>query len=211
MIENALIIKMYESTLINDVPFNRYYLKMCEDKNAMTITIFKYAIEELLKWTPEILRDNLNAEIIKSMKLDSIYRFLDFPFELSKSRDYFYVAHILYPERIRYDKTHYVFRRTKELLERKDVSSLDTLFLHNDKYFEMYTKKMLEIERPYMSVIDIYDCFYKKEFIFLYKSELLIKYIELLYPEPIIIPANIYNINYLNEYYDFKKLYAEVL
>ena len=72
MIENALIIKMYESTLINDVPFNRYYLKMCEDKNAMTITIFKYAIEELLKWTPEILRDNLNAEIIKSMKLDSI-------------------------------------------------------------------------------------------------------------------------------------------
>jgi hypothetical protein len=210
MIEKALIIKMYESTLINDVPFNRYYLKMCEDKHAMAITVFKYAVEDLLKWTPEMTRDNMNAELIKYMKLDSIYRFLEFPSELVKSRDYFYIAHILYPDRIKYDKTSYIFRRTKELLETKDVTALDILFMHNDRYFELYTKKMFEIEKPYMSAIDIYNCFYKKEYTFLYKTDLLIKYISLIYPDPVIIPANIYNINYINEYFDFKKLYDKV-
>ena len=82
--------------------------------------------------------------------------------------------------------------------------------MHNDRYFELYTKKMFEIEKPYMSAIDIYNCFYKKEYTFLYKTDLLIKYISLIYPDPVIIPANIYNINYINEYFDFKKLYDKV-
>lgn len=210
MIESALLIKMYETTLIKGVPYNRFYFKSVKDKHQMVLIVFRYAIENILKWSPEDTRDNMNGEIIKSMKLDSLYRFMEFPDELSKTKDYFYIAHLLYPTRIKYDKAYYIYLRVKELVKTHNTNMLDKLMLNNDRYFELYTKKMLEIDRPYLDIMDLYNCFFRREYKFLYGTKIIYKYIDMLYDEPVQIPENIFNINYLNNYFDFKRKYEQV-
>lgn len=207
MVETELLIKMYEKTLIKEIPFNRFYFKSVKDKHQLSLLIFRYAMENILKWTPEEIRDNLDDNIINDLRLDSLYRFMEFPDELSKEKDYFYIAHLLYPSIIRYDKELYVYNHTMKLLEENKIKELDNFMIHNDGYFEAFTKKMLQMKRPYMDSLDLYECFYNREFRFLYGTKLLFKYIDLLYDNPVQIIDNVLNINYFSNYYNFRRLY----
>ena len=72
-----------------------------EEQNEKTaIMIFKYAFENILGWTPTDVINNLNEDIIRKMHLSVPYAKLRYPRELKKNRDYFYVAKIVYPDKV---------------------------------------------------------------------------------------------------------------
>ena len=93
-----------------------YFPYNADQNERLALEIFKYAIEKYLNWTPDETRLFLNAEIIKQMKLDSITRFLRFPPELDPKKDYFYIAHLMYPNIIRYNSKELILNVYKKVL-----------------------------------------------------------------------------------------------
>ena len=77
------------------------------DINNRVISLLKYVFEDLLEWTPYMIRDYISWDLIHWLKLDSAIKKVEFPVELDKDKDLFYIAHILYPDLISYRKRDY--------------------------------------------------------------------------------------------------------
>lgn len=71
-----------------------------EWREKTALDILKYAIECLLRWTPEEAASKLNEEVLKKMKLNKIVAYISFPPGATKNRDYFVYVHKLYPDKI---------------------------------------------------------------------------------------------------------------
>ncbi len=76
----------------------------------------KYVYEDLLHWTPQMIRDYNNAELVKSLYLTKAIKKIPFPSELSADEDFFYVAKFLYPDIIRCSKKHLTLRVYERVL-----------------------------------------------------------------------------------------------
>lgn len=77
------------------------YFAYTDEQNERTaIEIFKYVFEEILHWSPTDVQNCMSVEVINKFHLSVPYLKLRFPRELNKRRDYFYVATIVYPDKI---------------------------------------------------------------------------------------------------------------
>lgn len=74
-----------------------------KQKEKAAIDIVRYAIEQLLRWTPKEMAAKFNKEVITKLKLTKIISYISFPPEADKKRDYFVYAHKLYPNIIPMD------------------------------------------------------------------------------------------------------------
>lgn len=72
------------------------------DVEERTLSLLRYVFEDLLEWTPQMVRDYLTWDLLKWLKLDIAIKKIEFPSELDPQKDLFYIAHILYPKEIRY-------------------------------------------------------------------------------------------------------------
>ena len=68
-----------------------------KQKERAALEIVRYAVEKLLRWTPQEMAAKFNGEVIERMKLTKIVSYINFPPEADKKRDYFVYAHKLYP------------------------------------------------------------------------------------------------------------------
>lgn len=118
---NTSLLFEYELMLLGKKnSFSAYFFNYNPEYNEkMALQIFKYAIEGFLRWTPKEAEIYLNIEIIKLMKLDTLVRFIRFPAELDSDRDYFYIAHLLYPNIIKFNNRELILRTYKEVLSGK--------------------------------------------------------------------------------------------
>lgn len=116
---NSSLMFEYELILLGKKnSFAPYFFNYNADYNErMALEVFRYAIEDFLKWTPEEAKMYLNMEIVKMMKLDAIVRFIRFPAELDIEKDLFYIAHLLYPRRINFNSRELILRTYKEVLD----------------------------------------------------------------------------------------------
>ena len=116
---NSSLMFEYELILLGKKnSFAPYFFNYNADYNErMALEVFRYAIEDFLKWTPEEAKMYLNMEIVKMMKLDAIVRFIRFPAELDIEKDLFYIAHLLYPKRINFNSRELILRTYKEVLD----------------------------------------------------------------------------------------------
>lgn len=71
-------------------------------KNA--IYLLKYIFEYILEWSPYMIRDYFTPEISSWLHVKNCVNKIDFPPELDQNKDYFYVAHFLYPKILPYNK-----------------------------------------------------------------------------------------------------------
>ncbi len=103
---NVSAIYNYDQILLgNEKRLAPYFI---EEKNAHgnndtkenAICILRYVIEDLLRWTPKMMVDYFNKEVIDKMKLETVIRALNkyFPVQLDKKKDYYWYAHLLYPD-----------------------------------------------------------------------------------------------------------------
>lgn len=120
-----------------DVFSNKYFGRISKElKERNTINFYKDVFEIFLKWTPGQIKTFLTSEVLKAMKIDMLFNYLPLPPEMTDSYnrrwlDYSYVAHILYPNEIRYDKEALTIRVYKDILS-------DSLYSFPKRYFDGY-------------------------------------------------------------------------
>lgn len=112
-----LVIYEYQEKLLGNI-------KIISSQNSVTRAqaeirakkVLKYAVEKLLRWTPEEMAKKFNKEVIKKMKLEEIIYWIPFPAELDPDKDFYYYAYYLYPAKIAYDFRQSVIFTYRKLL-----------------------------------------------------------------------------------------------
>ena len=114
--ENIGLIMEYENILLGkQKDFSSEYMgKSTMEKDIREI--LKYVYEDLLHWTPQMIRDYNNLVLIQKLHLTRPIRKINFPPELSETDDLFYVAKFLYPDIIHCSKKNLTLRVYERIL-----------------------------------------------------------------------------------------------
>lgn len=96
------MIQEYENIILgNQKSYSYYYFTDNQKINQdIALEAFRYAFEKILHYDPETLRERISIDLLKKMKLYSLYtRFIVFPSELAKQKDVWYLCNLLYPHK----------------------------------------------------------------------------------------------------------------
>lgn len=132
---------------------------------ALAIGVLKHAIEYYLKWTPEVTVKFLNEEIIDLMKLKQVMNYIKFPKELDPKKDYFYVAHLMYPDIIPYNVKDIVIKGYKRILKGEKCKFMKNYMSGIGGYInaEICFQYMLEQYLQFSSIEEMYNYFSSPE------------------------------------------------
>lgn len=104
MFSESLILFEYEEVLMGrSRNFEVSFRGTLEDRRKTAGVVWRYAIENLLGWTPEQALLYLNQDIIKMLKLDLTYVKIDYEYSTKKFFDLRFILQYAYPGRIRYN------------------------------------------------------------------------------------------------------------
>jgi hypothetical protein len=104
------------------VVFSKLYFGADRKKSeANAIELFRMVVEIFLRWTPKDCQEHMSRKIIEIMKLNDIYEFLPFPAYLDRNVDYWYIAHILYPEVIPFSSKQLTLEVYKKILSKEST------------------------------------------------------------------------------------------
>jgi hypothetical protein len=92
-----------------------------KQKEKAALDILRYAVEQLLRWSPQEMAAKFNGDVITKLKLTKIVSYVIFPPEADKKRDYFVYAHKLYPHIIPMDLYTLTILTYKNVHERRLV------------------------------------------------------------------------------------------
>lgn len=107
----------YEQYLLGNNKISKHvYFEAGKDKSEeIALIMLRYSVENLLKWTPRQMAENFGPEVIKKMKLQNIIDKIEIPSELDPKKDYFYYAHLLYPDKIPYNEKRAILNAFQNL------------------------------------------------------------------------------------------------
>lgn len=161
------LITEYEQTLIGHrySVFPTYFCYSDDSNEAMALSVMKYALETYLKWSPEDLRDYLTMDILKALKLDGLLKYIRFPVELNPERDLFYLAKILYPNKITIEDKDLTLNVYKNILNKKIEKYPKEFFtgMYGMLRACICLKYMIENNLQFHSVEDMYEFFASKD------------------------------------------------
>ena len=66
---------------------------MCQ-KNALEI--IRYAFTKYLRWQPEYISKHMTKELMEKLHLQYLMRYIEYPLEYDKSKDYFYLVSLVF-------------------------------------------------------------------------------------------------------------------
>lgn len=72
--------------------------------------IVRYAITKILCWTPQEAMESMTPEIMSQLHLDRIATYIQFPKDLSRTKDYVWMIHKAFPKETSYDITKQIFQ-----------------------------------------------------------------------------------------------------
>lgn len=159
---NYTICTDYENYLLGNI--DGYKLKQSNmnkgDLEIRTLSLLKYVFEDLLEWTPYMIRDYISWDLIHWLKLDAAIKKIEFPVELDKTKDLFYIAHILYPNLITYRKRDYTLALYCKVM-RKDKKKFP-----KDFFSAKNGQENLKICFSYCVQQNLYDLSLKEQYLF---------------------------------------------
>lgn len=97
------VIYEYEQVLIGNLrTIDKYYFSgRSSDTNSRTaLMLIRYVTETYLQWSPQKLCDCLTIDILKKWKLTGYLKYIQYPDDLHKERNLWYIAHLIYPQQI---------------------------------------------------------------------------------------------------------------
>ena len=115
----------YESVMIERKTKKNYHVIRRDDEKEEgpqnAAFLLKYVFEVILGWTPYMVRDYLNNDIVQWLKLENAINKIPFPPELNKVDDLFYIATYLYPNIFPYKKEKYVLEIFEKEYEKEYI------------------------------------------------------------------------------------------
>lgn len=104
MRDKNIILYEYEDLLMGKrATFDIAFTESVEGNRKAAGIIWRYAIENLLGWTPEQALIYLNQDLVKTLKLDKTYKKIGYEYSTKKFFDFRYILQYAFPESIRYD------------------------------------------------------------------------------------------------------------
>ena len=119
--EREVLLHEYEQVLLgNKTAVSSYYFKFGENPaETYALMIIKFAVESYLGWDPFTFRDFYSKEISEQLKLEPLMKYIEYPPELDKTVDYFYLSAMIYPEVISFSPDTLILKTYKNILEGK--------------------------------------------------------------------------------------------
>jgi len=111
----------YEDVLIGKrKAIASYYFSYGPNGNMkLALQIMHYSFNTYLRWNAEQLRDYLTLEVLERLKLRSLLRHIQFPPELDRKQDLFFIAWQLYPKTVHFTEQDLILRVYKDILSGK--------------------------------------------------------------------------------------------
>ena len=123
------LISEYEEVLIGNqetVP-KKYFVYDGVANERLALSVFRYAIEYLMGWTPEEALNLFNVQFIKLLHLDQFVKYIRLPSDVT-IEDTEYIIHLLYPKKIPYDIAKYAIRVYENVLQDKQRYPKDYMY-----------------------------------------------------------------------------------
>ncbi len=154
----------YEKIMIREDKQNYKVVQKHEEtdeglKNA--VYLLKYIFENILEWTPYMIRDYFTPEISEWLHLENCVTKIPFPPELDHYKDYFFVAHYLYPKTLPYNKKKSVLEIYERERRKKSPKFPRNFFLNKEgkENFNICLKYVISENFYTLDSEDIYDFF----------------------------------------------------
>lgn len=90
-----------------------------------------YVFREILGWTPHMVRDHLNEEIIEKMHLTTIFKNIKFPQGVS-IKDGYYIAYFTYPEIFKASNKDIIIRTYETHIKKRQMRNYPGFFVGAD-------------------------------------------------------------------------------
>ena len=112
----SVVLNEYDQVLIGNrkAISNKNFVFEGNGNQKIALTVFKYAIEELLQWDPVTAFDFFKPEVVEMMKLTGLLKYIMFPPEISKEHTE-YIVTLLYPTKVPYVMDPYVIETYKKV------------------------------------------------------------------------------------------------
>ena len=101
-----------------------------EQNQRTALVIIRYAVEEILGWSPKQVYHCLTYEILEKLHLCPLLQYLNFPPELSRKNDVYYIAHLLYPQIFPIDIKDLCIKHYQKILANDSLSFPKGYFAH---------------------------------------------------------------------------------
>jgi len=113
----------YEDVLIGKrKAIASYYFSYGPNGNMkLALKIMRYSFDTYLHWNAEQLRDFLTLDVLEQLKLRSLLRHIQFPPELDRKKDLFFIAWQLYPKTVHFTEQDLILRVYKNILSGKQL------------------------------------------------------------------------------------------
>lgn len=147
--------------------------------NDIALSIIRYVVECYLHWSPQDTRNLFDSSVIKQYKLKTVYAKVIFPSELDKRTDYFYLAVLLYPNKVNISEEEITIRIFEDVMQGRMKRFPKNFFVGtkgNDK-LALCLKHLLEVTSAFDDVTDIYKFINSKDGVRLLIDNKLYKYI----------------------------------
>lgn len=147
--------ELFESTVNGKKEYN-------PADEARAIKIVKYSLEYYMGWSPEQIRFNIDENILKMLKLDSLIRQrIRFPVELEPMENLQYLVHRMYPERYGYDRRNAIEIYYDRILSGEIKRFKKGFFTEEYGTYRagICFQRMLQFTGQFSSIRQIYDVF----------------------------------------------------
>lgn len=126
------------------------------------VHIMRYIFINILHWTPEDVLNKASKKMIADLQLTIPYSKLIFPKELSKKRDYYYMAKLLFPETVHsFSRTDITIHLYQQVLSKKTTFPAGYFADPREGLFKaaVCLRYRLSHEVKFSSVEDMYNFF----------------------------------------------------
>lgn len=182
------VINDYEEVLIgNKGEISRDFFAFDRKGNQrVALSVFKYAIEKLLKWDAKRAAEFFNESFMHLMKLDQMANYIIYPSDVSP-KDTEYILHLLYPKEVQYELKKYTIRIYKEVMAGKRRYPKDYMFgylgLLRAKICLQYS--LVQTSQLFKTTDELYKFFASPECIKYLKKNRLLQLCDSFYNSPL--------------------------
>ena len=128
------------------------------------VLLIRFAFEIFLRWDKECVYNYADRQVLEKIKLYDIYdKYVIFPIELDKTKDYWFLAHLLYDEGMKsYDQEKYILKYYNSLLEGNNYKSKKGFFSVTPEGKNracICLREMIRQHESFSSVREMYEYF----------------------------------------------------
>ena len=130
-------------------------------KENDALAVVRYAVTNILGWTPQEAFVFFNKEVMQKLKLDQACKYIQFPRDLSPNSDYWGIIYKAFPTQVSYEPYQRVLNMYKRLLKGEIKHFPRNVFdgTEGAEYLNSLLHYFISENIPANTVEDLYDAF----------------------------------------------------